>query len=88
MSNFSNPVLEIALAMQKELDNNSHKMGWALCDLNWLLERAEEEIKELRQAVKKNKSIKRVISECADVANFMMMFADNYEQKPRTPKNE
>ena len=81
MNNFSNTVLEFAQVMQKELDNNSYKMGWALCNLEWLLQRAEEELKEVRDAVKENKSVKRVISECADVANFMMMFADNYEQR-------
>ena len=81
MSNFTNPVLEFSMAMQKELDNNSGKGGWAVCDLEWLLQRAEQEIREVREAYNKNKSTKKVISECADVANFMMMFADNYEQQ-------
>lgn len=81
MNNFSNPILEFALVMQKKLDKNVHKTHYSTCNYEYLLRRAREEIKELKEAIKENKSINAVINECADVANFMMMIADNYEQE-------
>lgn len=81
MNNFSNKTLDFMFAMQKKLDKNKHKTGYSNCTLEYLLKRAKEEIKELEEAIEKNKSISSVINECADVANFMMMIADNYEQE-------
>jgi NTP pyrophosphatase (non-canonical NTP hydrolase) len=79
-----NVVLNFATEMQKELDRNARKgyrEGWKNCHLSWLLKRAKEEISELETAIDKKQDISNVISECADVANFVMMIADNYEKK-------
>ena len=76
-----NPVLRFASAMQKELDENSHKGHWEGCGVEALIQRAEEELAEVKQAIAENKSPAKILSECADVGNFMMMVADNYEQK-------
>ena len=76
-----NSVLEFAGVMQKKLDENSHKGGWEGCDNSYLFKRLNQEIKEMKTAIKKNKNRHMVIRECADIANFAMMIADNYEQQ-------
>jgi len=77
---YGNPILNFACAMQKELDKNDHKSGWRECNWEWLIKRAKQELGEVERAIQKNKPIKVILSECADVANFMMMIADNYEE--------
>lgn len=86
MNNFNgNPVLGFAVAMQKELDENDHKRGWQGgrgnpgCNYGYFIKRLKQEIGEVERAIKANKPTKTIISECADVANFAMMIADNYE---------
>lgn len=75
------PVLYFACAMGKQLDNNAYKGNWKGCPLDYLVKRAMMELVEVKQAIKHNEFPSAVINECADVANFMMMVADNYEQK-------
>lgn len=80
----TNPVLDFAKAMQIELDNNSNKgdISWRQdCSLEYLLKRLDEEVEEIREAVHTNKPAKKILSECADVGNFVMMIADIYEQR-------
>ena len=85
MSNLNNsPVLEFALKMQKELDNNKHKgkFSWRKdCSLDYLIKRLYEEADEVVNCIGTGSSLQEVISECADVANFAMMIADIYKQK-------
>lgn len=71
------PLAWFANAMQKELDNNSHKGGWSSMSQQWLLRRLRQETKELERAIAKGKN---VVEEAADVANFAMMIADNYAE--------
>jgi hypothetical protein len=71
-------------------ENDGIRDGWEECDPVWLFERAEEEMKELKNEIQmymnhsslspKWLSIKeRVQREAADVANFCMMISDNIE---------
>lgn len=62
------------LAMNEQLEANSHKHGWGDCSISWLLERAEEEFGEFKEAVVNREN---VLHEAADVANFLMMICDN-----------
>ena len=62
--------------MWKKLKANAHKGGWAKESVLTLLRRAEDELGELRSAVDAGESPERIASECADVANFVMMVAD------------
>ena len=74
------------IAMQKELDANDHKDGWEGWDIEYLLERARQELDELDEAVHDDKpSARRILSEAADVANFCYMIADN-ECSARDPQ--
>jgi len=82
MRDLSNdPVLKFAIAMSGKLSANSDKSGWWNEDNGYLFRRLGQEIAELRRAIKKNKSKEDIIGEAADVANFAMMIADNYEQE-------
>jgi len=85
MSNFGNsPVLGFSYVMQQELDNNKQKgtNSWRKdCSLDYLLKRLYEEVDEIGKCIETNSSIKSVISECGDVANFAMMIADIYKRK-------
>ncbi len=81
-------VAAFARAMEEKLRKNDHKGGWKDESARSLLERAEDEIKELDLAVTclrddecghyKSEDEKRqsVRGEAADVANFVMMVAD------------
>ena len=64
------------LAMEGKLVENSHKNGWEDCDISWLLEQAECELQELREAMM-NRNGADILHEAADVANFVMMAVDN-----------
>jgi len=70
-------ILRFACNMQLELDNNDHKEGWQNLSPVWIINRIKQETLELEKAVKNKKLKKEIISECADVANFAMMLADN-----------
>ena len=67
--------------MKGELEKHLDRPGWKDETTEWLCERLDEEVKELKQAVRNNESDQEVIEECADVGNFAMMIADNYERK-------
>ena len=68
--------------MQHKLDKNRDKGDdWTDMEMGYLLGRLEEEVKEIKDAFVKNKSVREDIAfdvacECADVANFAMMIAD------------
>jgi len=67
--------------MEAALKRNDHKGGWKGMLWDELIERIEDETKELKDecdSFPKDKD--RVIKEAADVANFAMMIAENYGQ--------
>lgn len=53
---------------------NLKKTHWDDTEIDYLLQRLVEEVDELSDAVEDNK-MKRIVSECYDVANFAMMIA-------------
>lgn len=60
---------------REEVRANDHKIGWRDCEMEYLLDRLEEEVSELRSCKQE-----AVVSEAADVANFAMMVADKAYQ--------
>lgn len=72
-------------AMVHELNRpeNAKKGGWSGCTADWLYMRAMEEMAEVKEALdllhanNDNPQMRRMLlSELADVANFLMMIAD------------
>lgn len=67
-----------AVQMESALKANDHKGGWKECTDFYLLTRMKEEKLEVSYSLFiENRSESEVIKECADVANFAMMIADN-----------
>jgi NTP pyrophosphatase (non-canonical NTP hydrolase) len=65
-------------AMLEKLNENSNKGSWESCELDYLFCRLQEEVRELQHAVYENSSpLDAIRREAADVANFVMMIADN-----------
>jgi len=60
--------------MFEKLRLNKKKAHWSTVTQKWLLERLKEEVEELEDAMVNGGDVK---SECADVANFAAMIADN-----------
>jgi len=66
-------VLKFAHLMEWKLRLNDDRPGWKDCTKEWLLGRLKEELAELEKA----HPGKLTAYEAADVANFVMMIADN-----------
>ena len=69
-------VYHFAMAMEAELKKNDHKGGWDGEQVEWLLKRLDDEIVELKKAIRTGKSHLEVREEAADVANFTMMISE------------
>jgi NTP pyrophosphatase (non-canonical NTP hydrolase) len=67
--------------MEQKLKENDHKQHWNNYDIDYLIHRIYEEQDELEIAITQKLSAKEIIKECADVANFAMMIADNVSQR-------
>lgn len=73
-----------AAFMRQKLDENEHKGGWECEDEDWLLDRIQQELNELREAweakprgsAARTEWRTRIVREAADVANMAMMLAD------------
>lgn len=74
MSAIRPEVLWFARKMEDKLAANDHKRHWSTCEPSVLLGYLKAEIRELEEALINRKD---VVQECADVANFAMMIADN-----------
>lgn len=86
-----------ATKMEEKLAINDHKGGWKKCEIDWLIERIEAELEELKHVYGFRKadwgrsvgegiqfvdiSNEAIISECADIANFAMMVADKFDDE-------
>jgi len=81
-------IFKFAEAMADELAENYHKGGWDSCSVTWLLNRAKQELGELKNAVEAKRSPEEVLSEAADVANFCMMIAENYAETVEEAKRD
>jgi NTP pyrophosphatase (non-canonical NTP hydrolase) len=58
----------------KDMDRGTK--GWAQRHPLWLLARAEQELKELKDSLVQGADASCVVQEAADVANFVMFIAD------------
>jgi NTP pyrophosphatase (non-canonical NTP hydrolase) len=67
---------EFAGVMLDKLRENRHKAHWKHVDRQWLMDRMMDEIYELNEAIADDDPLS-ISLECADVANFAMMIADN-----------
>ncbi len=77
---FSREIDWFAHAMKFKMreEKNLGKPHWKGLTMKKLLSRAHEELSvELTAAIVEKKDADSIISECCDVANFMMMIADN-----------
>lgn len=61
--------------MSKKLYENRIKKHWSHVDCDYLFDRLMDEVRELSDA--RSGTSEEIIAECADVANFAMMIADN-----------
>jgi len=79
--NFIESVNYFGKEMVKKLEENAHKGGWGRCTPTYLSRRLGNELKELRAIMhnpyKTADTKKEIIRECADIANFAMMIAEN-----------
>lgn len=87
------PVPREALAwfageMERQLRENDHKPGWSDDSLRHLAERMRTELREVENIVDgravrgyATEQLLTIIAECADVANFAMMVADNAKRE-------
>ncbi len=64
--------------MEYKLKCNDHKGGWNSCTMEYLLRRLKEEVAELEKMIDDPQLQGGVDLECADVANFAMMIAEQY----------
>lgn len=78
-------VLWLAERMEKKLAANDHKGGWRGKDITSLFYSLTTEVNELFDAIRNNKPSNEIVDECADVANFAMMIADEVREQSRTP---
>ena len=72
-------VNDMANHMFKKMRLNKHKAHWSTVSQEWLFNRLIGEVDELMKAVTFGDG--DVISECADVANFAAMIADNHSNE-------
>ena len=63
--------------MIAKLMENQHKRHWSNSTSEYLFQRLQEEVEELHEALHHKNKVRDIIRECADVANFAMMIADN-----------
>ncbi|MFA5744540.1 MAG: hypothetical protein WC936_07030 [Candidatus Nanoarchaeia archaeon] len=73
-------VLRFAQLMEKNLRAHDDKGGWDNCNVIWLVERMQEELVELEDAMIAG-APDDIDDEAADVANFLMMIAENLRKE-------
>jgi len=78
-------ILRFTNDMELKLCKNDHKDHWSGMSLQYLSMRLTQERKELERAIKSKDAIK-IVEECADVANFAMMIADNARRDSKEEK--
>lgn len=78
-----------AEAMEKKLKENDYKGGWKQCSPEHLMGSLDGEFYELKKSISaiagcifhhgevREPFVDAIIEECADLANFAMMIADN-----------
>lgn len=61
----------------EKLRLNCRKSHWESCSIPWLLRRLQEEVGELFEALLLEGDPYEIEQECADIANFAAMIAQN-----------
>ena len=73
-------VLWFAEQMELTLRKHDGRGGWLDENLDYLIDRLQEEVDELRDVLQdhpmSDEKLAAIIGECCDVANFAMMIAD------------
>jgi len=65
--------------MVKRLDEHQHKGGWRDCTFARLIQELEGHVEDLHyNLLEQGRGEFEVVRECADIANFAMMIADNF----------
>ena len=89
MDNIREQVRWFSEQMESILRANDDKGGWEGCSADYLLSRMQEELEEMIEKASEigwdvfmcvradKEKIDDLIRECADIANFAMMIADN-----------
>lgn len=91
MHNIETDLENFLKTMQFKIDKNKHKecammnngeggRKWDHCTIEWLISRAEEELIELKEALKEG-DLPSAVLECADVGNFMAFAHANLVRK-------
>lgn len=72
-------VLIFAAAMTAQLERNQHRGHWDGTPLIALIERLESQLRDLPEYAAKGME-DLVLTTCADLGNFAMMFSENYRK--------
>ncbi len=68
--------------MFKRLLDNAHKSHWSLDSRMFLLQELDKRLQQLKEIYPNESTpVKDFTNKCADIANFAMMLADNYERR-------
>ena len=92
-------VLNFSKEMEKKLRIKDYKGGWEECRLDCLFAEIGREIHELMWAMQKAdtdtiradfcaENCEDIISECADIANYVMMIATNTKRRMKKKKSD
>lgn len=80
MSNFCHPCIDwFSLRMERKLVLNHHKGHWKHVPESHLFKGLKKEVDELEDAMHIG-DINSIVNECADIANYAMMIADNMQR--------
>lgn len=81
----------LAEKMETKLKINDHKVHWSSCSFEYLFNRLKEETNELLSELARNdlsdvknlsdEAREAIVLECADIANFAAMIAENISNK-------
>lgn len=66
---------------ERNKDRPDFTYGWSECSPAFLIARAGTELREVYDCTIKGGNEEAVAAECADVANFVMMLADNMRKE-------
>ena len=78
-------VIAFADLMEAQLKANDSRGGWKSCDRVYFMEKLEINLRDLGFNLKAG-AIFQAKRDCADIANFAMMLADNEGFLPSPPK--
>jgi len=81
-------VYHFAMIMEGRLQEHEDRGGWRDEPLDYLFKRLVEEMGELSAALLGHKDKEKMIRECADVANFAMMIADDLRHASARSPND